>query len=467
MANALNTYLGNLLKNPLGTKTTAPVSSAQSNFTNNFSSSPVPSNVGATSTKPTTITPPKTSSNPLTIQLPDSGQKYVQSQLSPTDPTNKYNTQTGQLNTSYSGYTAPSDPNTPTPNPTQNPTPSAPSATDAAFAEYIKSLQPSSAVTSAQSAYNDYVANQKTSISGLEGQGRGIPLSIVRGEQEKLLNQTQPEATRLQNDIGIAQDSASAISNAAKAKADYSLSKDSLARQSNKDALALKKPFSVGDNTYEYNPTTGQYENKGNNQSTTTSANSGFTLSPGESRYDANGKLIASGGPKPLSQAQETAQIANNEKQTAAQQSASQSIGIVNNLLQGDVYKNITGAAQGPLGLPFGTLGIFNQQAVNQYDQLQGLLKLGIRGLIKGQGAVSDYEGKILGQAASSLGRNLSNEDFKQALLKIRGTLQTNNGGETLVIVKDKNGKALGPATPLSGQDIYNAINDGNAIEYQ
>jgi len=63
------------------------------------------------------------------------------------------------------------------------------------------------------------------------------------------------------------------------------------------------------------------------------------------------------------------------------------------------------------------------------------------------------------------LGRNLSNDEFKQALLKIRGVLQTNSGLSTSVIVKDKNGKVLGRGE-LNGQDIFDAVNDGNTIEY-
>lgn len=74
-----------------------------------------------------------------------------------------------------------------------------------AYENYIQTLNPSREVSEAETAYNDYIAKQKTSVSNLAGQGRGIPLSLVRGQQEKLLGQTQPEAERLQNAIGIAE----------------------------------------------------------------------------------------------------------------------------------------------------------------------------------------------------------------------------------------------------------------------
>lgn len=164
--------------------------------------------------------------------------------------------------------------------------------------------------------------------------------------------------------------------------------------------------------------------------------------------------------PKPLSAAQEAAAIAKSEKAESAQQSASQSLGLINGLLNGKRYKAISGATQTG-SIPF--LG--DRAAVNEYDQLQGLLKLGVRSLIKGQGAVSDYEGKVLGQAASALSRLTSEAEFEKALKKVRGVLQTNNGGETEVIIKDKNGKVVGQGM-LTGDDIYEAVNDGNSVDY-
>lgn len=194
-----------------------------------------------------------------------------------------------------------------------------------------------------------------------------------------------------------------------------------------------------------------------------TTSSSGFTLQPGETRYDSKGNVVASGGPKPMTQAQETAAIAKTDKEEASQQSATQSIGIVNNLLAGDAYKGITGIGQNP----FNAFGLSNASSLNQYNQLQGLLKLGIRGLLKGQGAVSDYEGRVLGQAATALGRNLSNEDFHQALLKIRGTLKTNNGMTTTVDVTNPNtGETINDAE-LSGDEIYKLVSEGNTIKYK
>lgn len=83
-----------------------------------------------------------------------------------------------------------------------------------AYQDYINTLNPSADTTNAQNAYNDYTANQSKSIAGLAGKDAGVPLSIVRGQQAQLLSQTQPEALRLQNQIGITQNAQTAKVNA-------------------------------------------------------------------------------------------------------------------------------------------------------------------------------------------------------------------------------------------------------------
>lgn len=326
----------------------------------------------------------------------------------------------------------------PTPNVTESPT--APknrvidTPTNPYESQYQALLGSSPEVDKAQQAIDTQNNALRGGLQKIED--KPIDMGFIRGQQASLEARNTNLQIPLQQQLANAQRQRQASLDAVK----FQLDRQDKAKQSGLDEA---------------------YRTATLNQKSSGGSSDSFTLSPGEIRYDANGNKIASGGAKPISQAQETANIANTEKETAAQQSASQSIGLVNNLLSGDAYKAITGIGQNPLN----ALGLSNASSINQYDQLQGLLKLGIRGLLKGQGAVSDYEGRVLGQAASALGRNLSNEDFKQALLKIRGTLQTNNGGETSVIVTDTNGKQFSGI--LNGQDIYDAVNKGYTIKYQ
>lgn len=313
-----------------------------------------------------------------------------------------------------------------------------------AYTKYISSLTPSDDMTtSASNLAKLKLQNEQESDTALERPGETI--GSAAGESARVNRNYSYAIDAESNRLNSLTGKQTANTNAAKARLDYE-----------KSLQGDQKPFAVGDDTYQYNPTTGQYEKTG----TKASANAGFTLSAGENRYDANGKLIASGGPKPLTATQEATQLANTEKEKSAQQSASQSLGLINGLLSGDRYKAISGALQTG-SIPF--LG--DRAAVNEYNQLKAQLALGARSLIKGTGAISDYESKTLNEAASALSRLTNEGEMKKALQKIRGVIQTNNGGSTNVIIKDSSGKVLGQGD-LNSQDIYEAVKDGNTIEY-
>ena len=51
------------------------------------------------------------------------------------------------------------------------------------------------------------------------------------------------------------------------------------------------------------------------------------------------------------------------------------------------------------------------------------MLALQNRQQLKGSGAISDFEAKVLERAASSLGRNLSDTDFRATLTQLRKDL--------------------------------------------
>lgn len=249
MANAFSSFISRL---------SAPVSKPWAS--NPASSTPIYSQPVA---KPVTSASPA-ATNPA-LQTPEA--KQYTSSLA--------NTTAG--NTQSSSTSTPPPPIT-TPPPTTSPSPVSPSPTPTsipvtdpysptaaytqAFKDYQTALGTNADVSTAQNAYNDFITNQSKSVASLEGRGLGIPLTLIRGQQEKLLNQTNPEATRLQNAISIAQGNQSNTVNSAKAGLDY---QTSLADQAVKRAEA-SKPISVGANSvaYQLNPTTGKYEQVAN-----------------------------------------------------------------------------------------------------------------------------------------------------------------------------------------------------------
>ena len=108
-----------------------------------------------------------------------------------------------------------------------------------------------------------------------------------------------------------------------------------------------------------------------------------------------------------------------------------------------------------------------NEQIVkNQVQQLKGNLSLENREKLKGSGAVSDFEFKVLSQAASALNKNLSNVDAEKELKKIKGVFQTAAGLPTTVKIKDPStGKSV--TVQATRETINQAIIDGAVVEYQ
>lgn len=104
--------------------------------------------------------------------------------------------------------------------------------------------------------------------------------------------------------------------------------------------------------------------------------------------------------------------------------------------------------------------------AKNQFAQIKGMLSLENRQKMKGQGAVSDFEGKMLASAASSLDTNLSNTDFTNQLKKVRGVFATAAGMSTPVKVIDPKTRQAKTGS-LDRAGIESAVGQGYLIEYQ
>lgn len=98
--------------------------------------------------------------------------------------------------------------------------------------------------------------------------------------------------------------------------------------------------------------------------------------------------------------------------------------------------KNITGLLRSDW-VP-GSGGAYTK---NIYEQLRSMLSLENREKLKGTGAISDYESKILANSASALGQNLSDEDFVAELLKIKNIL---GGGVGSAMASENDPLALG-----------------------
>lgn len=191
---------------------------------------------------------------------------------------------------------------------------------------YTSTLAPSAAEQAAQQQLTDFMGSAQLGISGLEGQGRGIPLSLVRGQQGKLQEQANIKAQTLQNEIANYQAARAAAGDVYSAQLDFEgqrLDREIKAQEREQatqtsmlsagyqmvDPATVTDPNSVvqiggqmflkpapetkvvqiGDSLIEYSP--------GGAAKVIYSApqggGEGFTLSAGQTRYNADGTPIA------------------------------------------------------------------------------------------------------------------------------------------------------------------------------
>jgi hypothetical protein len=93
-------------------------------------------------------------------------------------------------------------------------------------------------------------------------------------------------------------------------------------------------------------------------------------------------------------------------------------------------------------------------------------LSLAARGQLKGQGTVSDFEGKMLKNAQTALKFNMTPEQALQHLINIRGAISTSSGGTATVEIKDMaTGKSQLVIADQAG--IQKAIEDGLLVTYK
>jgi hypothetical protein len=102
----------------------------------------------------------------------------------------------------------------------------------------------------------------------------------------------------------------------------------------------------------------------------------------------------------------------------------------------------------------------------SQINNLVQNLALAARGELKGQGAVSDFEGKMLKEAQTALKLNMTPDQARRELAKVNGALRTSSGLSATVKITDPRTKQTQVVTSTQ-EGINNAIKDGLTVEYQ
>ncbi len=177
-----------------------------------------------------------------------------------------------------------------------------------------------------------------------------------------------------------------------------------------------------------------------------------FNLSEGQARYNSDGSLIASkgktyapssgssGSSGTSSQAESWAELINSGRATIANVPSamrSQVSQALAEIPQKSIVRpeQITALLDNPkFDKAFGPVDArvpkFGEAALarNQMNQILAQLKLDNRKILKGQGAVSDFEGRTLGEAASIISPDLNENIARRLLTDLRATIQGMEG---------------------------------------
>mgnify|MGYP003542718575 FL=1 len=421
----------------------------------------VTSNPSATSANKTVLKAPTTNSSGSALS---SAGKQFANTLSANDASNKYNTATGELNTNYSGYTAPDNKTNNTATSTQ------PAQQEDPYIKYLNSLFNPEQTTKALDTLN----SANTRLADIQNRNEKQALDARVNYENTLdtpggLKIGAEQAASVGNRRASAESAYGAIEEGAAARSamvakdtyDQYINAGKTVYEATQAANKAKQDQENADRIYNLNKT-GQESTIENNKASTELANKKFAEDQRQFGLDYALKQ------KELGIKQQEANQKSGEVTATAQaanDTATGSINLINNLLSNPGVNKISGIIQG--GLKLGNLGGANAQlARNQYNQVKGLLSLENRSKLKGQGAVSDFEGKMLESAASSLGRNLSDEEFVRQLKQVRGAIATSHGQYAEVLIIDPKTKQS-QIISSNSQGIAQAIRDGLRVEYQ
>lgn len=196
-----------------------------------------------------------------------------------------------------------------------------------------------------------------------------------------------------------------------------------------------------------------------------------FTLAPGQMRFDAQGNIVATGGPRLRTETEIGKALERQEKDVAARSSQIDAIATVNEILGSEDLETVTGTSR--LGIRARTAGTASVRGA--LSRLKGLTSLEGRNKLKGTGTISDFEAGMLANSANSLNFAIdddgkvamSDAEVQQNLKNIRGVLLAKTGEPVTIIATDPN---TGESRILENQtreNIEDAALQGFIVDYQ
>ena len=254
--------------------------------------------------------------------------------------------------------------------------------------------------------------NDSFSQAYVNTEGQAIPLPFITGQQAQLQRSQALIAGPLQDAIGNYSDYRTAQGEGLKNLIDFTYGYQ-------KDQKPEAVTLGAGQTYGTYDPKTGAFSSKYTAPANSSTSAAGFTLSPGDIRYDANGNVVASGGPSATS-AKEAA--ANAQKVQNAQSQATNAITAIDRALSqtnglttgfGSLLTAVPGTAAHDLGATISTI-----KSVVAFQALQAMREASPTG--GALGAVSDNEGRLLQNSIAALDQSQSKAQLTANLQAVR-----------------------------------------------
>lgn len=454
MENLFNSYVSGLKK---VAKTVAPATySAASTAYNSLKQ---PAQAAAPVASPTPVEQPKTvTASPAAVSpavKTPAAQAYIASQVP---------------QKSAVPVTAPT-PTVPTPTvptPTQSPyvdSPGSPSATGnkamdsyiTAYKKYLDAQTNNSEVSEAKKYLNQLILDDKKAQE--KARNSGETMGFAGGEQARVARNNSFAIDAATGNLGVLQQDQENVVNAAKSGVDLEkdllgLSRDDAKIERDSASEKAKAAFEekkfeedvrqFGIETALKNRQVAIDERKAGAGSTSGGYNGNGTVQLSALAQAVQNGTVDINKLTPTDRAKVAAELVNAGVKSNRQETLASNLQVTQDLIDNPNTSKITGFIQGKLRI--GDLDPRAQLALNQFNQLKGILSLENREKLKGSGAISDFEFKVLEQAATALGRNLDDASFKTQLGKVKEIFEGK-----YAYTRAGSGEASAPSTGTSG----------------
>lgn len=335
--------------------------------------------------------------------------------------------------------------------------PDAQTAYDAALESYQQALKISPEELSTQEDLDKLIESTKKGYQDIRDQT--IPMQFITGQlqslEERALNLAEPLERKLAR-LQAKRTSALEASKFALERAESQIEKEERRAERREDITESRRRFDIEQ--------AGRAEERDIERSRVEQQQSQFekTYQLSQEKFEEDkrqfGLQYAQDQQRiSLTAAKQNAELAGNRNESEALDSYA----LVSELLNNPALPAISGFIGQYVG---GILPGNRQLAKNQYNQIKAMLKLENRQKLKGQGQISDFEGRILADASSALGRNLSDEEFARQLRRVKGAFATAAGMEADVMVTNPEGESV--SAKASREEINQLIKEGNTIDY-